>query len=437
MPLDLSLIAPCYNESTHLAKSAARLLETLDDSRLDYEVVFVDDGSQDDTRDIITEIVAGSDRCRSIFHEVNKGRGAAFKTGFAATEGRVTGFIDIDLEVDPLYIPRLVSLIDDDGYDVATGHRYYTGSQTRTLIRNIMSRGYRWIIRMAIGFEVKDSETGYKFFNRATASDAVLGSKNDGWFWDTEVMARASLANLRIIEFPVLFLRQPEIPSTVKIFRDSRRYLADLRDYRKRAGFSLRRLSPIYWTGVGYDLVMRLLYGRRWADTYRAVADRIPDGVSVVDVCAGTSRIYRDFLHERNVDYVALDFNPHLVMSARRRGVHTRRFDMRTEEIPPADYIVMCSSLYHFRDMEDEALGKLRSAARKAVIVSEPVENLSTDGPSGLKRLLRRLTNPGNDADYHFRYDKDTFEDLAQRHGSEMEFEEGWRNAIAVFSPAD
>src|SRR5262249_21384302 len=110
--LDLSLVIPCYNEGEHLRTSVQTLIEVLDQTRLDYEVVFVDDASQDDTRAQIEDICGRYGRCRFVFHERNRGRGGAFKTGFAASTGRVTGFIDIDLEVHALYIPALINLIE-------------------------------------------------------------------------------------------------------------------------------------------------------------------------------------------------------------------------------------------------------------------------------------------------------------------------------------
>jgi hypothetical protein len=195
---------------------------------------------------------------------------------------------------------------------------------------------------------VRDSETGCKFFNRATASDVVLGSESDGWFWDTEVMVRAALAGLVVHEMPVLFLRRRDKQSTVRVLSDSIAYLRALVRFRRSTGFTFAGTAPIYWSGIGYDLVMRALYGRKYASLYGDVARRIPAGASVVDVCCGTARLYRDHLRGQVVSYLGLDVNPHLVMAARRKGVPVRRFDVRTDPIPVADYVVMCSSLYHF-----------------------------------------------------------------------------------------
>jgi glycosyltransferase involved in cell wall biosynthesis len=430
--LDLSLVIPCYNEGEHLRASAATLLEVLDQTRLDYEVVFVDDASQDDTQAQIEDICVRSDRCRFIFHDQNRGRGAAFKTGFAASTGRVTGFIDIDLEVQALYIPSLVNLIEKHGFDVVTGHRHYLLRQTGGLHRAVLSRAYRILCKALLDFGVKDSETGYKMFRRSTSACVVLGSESEGWSWDTEVMARAALKNLRIHEMPVLYLRRTDKTSTVRVAHDSWRYLTDLHRFRTKLGLSLVNKSPIYWTCAGYDLTMKALYGRQYHTTYAEVARRITDGASVVDLCCGTARLYRDFLHRRGCSYLGLDFNGHFVMGVRKRGVPAEHFDARSEDIPPADYVVMCSSLYHFRRTAPTLLTRMLAVAREAVIISEPVHNLSTRTPR-LGRAIAKLTNPGA-GDYEERFDLETFRNFAQVHGaSEFAYAPGQRNAIAVF----
>jgi hypothetical protein len=113
--------------------------------------------------------------------------------------------------------------------------------------------------------------------------------------------------------------------------------------------------------------------------------------------------------------------------------VNVRRFDLRSEEVPEADYVILCSSFYHFRDRESEILAKLRRAARKAVILSEPVDNLSSGGRHPFGALLRPFTKPGPGS-YRYRYDLESFRAFAQREGaSEVAHESDWRNAVAVF----
>jgi glycosyltransferase involved in cell wall biosynthesis len=430
--VDLSLIVPCYNEARHLRANVRAVLEVLELTRWTWEVVFVDDGSSDDTRALIRELCAADARCRYLFHEANRGRGAAFKTGFAASEGRITGFLDIDLEVHARYIPSLVNEIERHGADVVTGERHYLLQQTGGLHRAGMSWAYRRLCAVLLSLDLKDSETGCKFFKRETMSAVVLGSENDGWFWDTEVMARARLANARIHELPVLFLRRSDKTSTVRLWHDSLDYLRALHGFRGTIGLSRRTKSPIYWTGHGYDLMMRVLYAGEYRATYAAVAERIPAGASVVDLCCGTARLYQDHLRQRGCEYLGLDFNGDFIMHARRRGVAVRWFNLLTEPIPPADYVVMCSSLYHFGDDADAIVDKMRRAARRGVILSEPVRNLA-DAPV-IGGVIAALTNPGVGS-YAGRFDLASFAALAGRHGGTVAHDADQRNAIAVLPP--
>jgi glycosyltransferase involved in cell wall biosynthesis len=430
--LDVSLVVPCYNEAPHLRQSVRALCEILDATSYDYEIVFVDDVSKDETRSIIQEICANTPRCRYIFHPQNKGRGGAFKTGFQATTGTVTGFLDIDLEVGAHYVVPLVNLVLHEGVDVATGDRHYLLSQTHAWYRTAVSWAYRGVVRAGVAPGVKDSESGCKFFKRATTTDLVMDSESDGWFWDSEVMARAVLAGLKIHELPVLFLRRWDKQSTVRLTDDIPDYLMEIHKFRRKVGMSLTGKSPIYWSGAGYDLVMRGLYGDKLSDIYAGVAGHIPDNVSVSDLCCGTAVLYRDFLQARGCDYVGLDFNAQFVFANRRRGIRSRFFNVLNDEIPEADYVTMVSSLYHFRANAEALLERMLKAARKGVVISEPVQNWSSQ-PSLLGKAAGWLSNPGV-GEYHERYDLAQFETLVRNHNAtEIVHGEGARNAVAIF----
>jgi SAM-dependent methyltransferase len=232
-------------------------------------------------------------------------------------------------------------------------------------------------------------------------------------------------------EVPVRFVRRFDKRSTVRLIPDSIAYLRALLRFRRAAGFTLAGISPVYWSGIGYDLLMRAIYRGQYARLYGDVAERIPAGASVVDVCCGTARLHRDHLRGRTGSYLGLDANPHLVMAARRHGARVRRADVRTDPIPPADYVVLCSSLYQFRTTADALLARMRAAARRGVIVSEPVRNLAQLPLVG--RLAAALTNPGA-GEFATRYDAETFRRFAEANGAvELWSPPGARNAIAVF----
>jgi SAM-dependent methyltransferase len=191
--------------------------------------------------------------------------------------------------------------------------------------------------------------------------------------------------------------------------------------------------SPIYWSATGYDLVMRVLYGQSYARLYSDVAALIPNGASVTDVCCGTARLYQNFLKARDCRYVGLDYNPILVRAVRRRGVDARVFDLRRDQPPPADFVVMCSSLYHFFDSRNDVLATLLTVAGTAVIISEPVRNLTSHRLRPVKKIATLLTNPGGGR-VEERFNPETFRDFARDNGaSDYLHEASDRQAIAVF----
>ena len=110
---DLSLILACYNEEPIIRASVQEILEVLRDTRLDFEIIFVDDYSRDKTRVIIDELIAlHCDVSMSrLFHQHNTGRGGAVSDGFRIARGEIVGYIDIDLEVPARYIPVCVQAI--------------------------------------------------------------------------------------------------------------------------------------------------------------------------------------------------------------------------------------------------------------------------------------------------------------------------------------
>jgi len=232
----LSLVLACYNEAEHLERSFEEIRETLDQTTWPYEIIFVDDVSRDRTRDILRSILASHPKhdLKLILHEKNKGRGATVSDGFRAACGEVTGYIDVDLEVHCRYIPSLVRAIDK-GADVATLRRIYA-FQIGSLDRYFMSRGYSWLVRRVLDLPFRDTETGYKFFRRATVLPLLDEIRDGGWFWDTEFMARAERRGLKVVEIPGAYIRRDDKTSTVSGMSDSFEYFLRLVRFRRELG---------------------------------------------------------------------------------------------------------------------------------------------------------------------------------------------------------
>jgi glycosyltransferase involved in cell wall biosynthesis len=227
----------CYNEEETLRASFAEIREVLEEMRRPYEVIFVDDVSRDSTREILAEIAAANPgTVRVLLHEANRGRGQTVTDGFRMARGAIAGFLDVDLEVHARYIPSLVKAIER-GADVATVRRIYA-FQVRSLDRYAMSRGYSFLVRRLLGVDLRDTETGYKFFRRERLLPVLDEIRDPGWFWDTEFMVRAARRGLVVVEVPGAYIRRFDKTSTVSGLRDSVRYFGKLLAFRRslRAG---------------------------------------------------------------------------------------------------------------------------------------------------------------------------------------------------------
>ncbi len=228
----LSLVLACYNEEEVLEASFAEIRDTLLDSRLSFEIVFVDDVSRDRTRELLAAIVKRHPELalRVILHDVNRGRGGSVSDGFRAARGEIVGYIDVDLEVHCRYIPALVREIQR-GADVATIRRIYA-FQLRSIDRYLMSRGYSWLVRKLLAVSLHDTETGYKFFRREALLPVLDSIQDQGWFWDTEFMVRAARHGLVVREVPGAFVRRWDKTSKVSGLRDSVQYFVRLWRFR-------------------------------------------------------------------------------------------------------------------------------------------------------------------------------------------------------------
>ncbi|MFA5033492.1 MAG: glycosyltransferase [bacterium] len=230
---DLSLIIACYNEEQIFVKNVSEIIEILDKTNLNYEIIFVDDCSKDRTREKIEEIMLTykDKNLQKIFHKENIGRGGAVKDGIRIAKGKTTGYVDVDLEVSAEYIPEFVNAIKK-GYDIAVAHRNYK-FQIKSIDRWILTKGYHLLVEIILGLPYKDTEAGYKFFDTNKIMPMIDETDDMQWFWDTEFMARAYLHNYKVKEIPCIFIRKYEKQSTVRTFYDSLHFFIKLLKFKE------------------------------------------------------------------------------------------------------------------------------------------------------------------------------------------------------------
>lgn len=178
--------------------------------------------------------------------------------------------------------------------------------------------------------------------------------------------------------------------------------------------------SLIYRNSSLYELAMVLLYGRHYGERYRAVADLIPEGSSVVDLCCGPAILYHRYLRSKSVEYTGLDINSGFIAGLVRGGGTGRVFDLRSEEpLPSADYLIMQASLYHFLPEASGVLERMLAAANHRVIIAEPIRNLATSNSRMLSLIGRIFTNPGA-GEHNLRFTEATLAQFFSKYASQI-----------------
>lgn len=229
--LDISIILTGYNEGPTLYKNLETVRDLLKSSRYSWEMILYDDKSSDDTPRFFKKFALENKNINTFFHTRNKGRGQTVKDAILKSQGRIVGYFDTDLELSPVYLFEFVNKIMN-GADVAIGTRYYTIGAIN-IVRTILSKGYILLRRLLIGLPFKDTEAGIKFFNRKKILPVLKKVNDKRWFFDTEIVARSYFDKLSIVEIPVVYIRNTEKETSVKIFKDTFEYFRQLLAFRK------------------------------------------------------------------------------------------------------------------------------------------------------------------------------------------------------------
>jgi glycosyltransferase involved in cell wall biosynthesis len=236
---DLSLVLPCYNEASHFADSIREIVRVLDATELVYEIILIDDGSTDETPQLIRSYLSGqhSKDVRAYFHDVNIGHGATVAEGIRESRSTYVGFIDINLETPPQFVPAALDPLMRHKADMVVGDRR-TVRPLDAPLRLVMSRVYRWLASQLLHTDSLDTAAGFKFFRRNLILPVLDELQDPDWFWDTEITVVARAKGLRTYSLPVTYCQDLTKQSTDRVFHDSWRSLATLLVFAKRHRFA-------------------------------------------------------------------------------------------------------------------------------------------------------------------------------------------------------
>jgi putative flippase GtrA len=281
----LEVVVPVYNEQAGLERSVRSLHRYLSDEfPFSWRIVIADNASVDGTPAIGHRLAGQLHGVRFLRLE-EKGRGRALRAAWAASDARVVAYMDVDLSTDLRALLPLVAPLVSGHSDLAIGTRLASGARVvRGPKRELISRTYNALLHAVLRARFSDAQCGFKALRRDALDGLLPGVRDEGWFFDTELLVLAQRRGLRIHEVPVDWVDDPD--SRVKIVATA---LADLRGVARlaAAGPVARFMAVGVLSTLAYSLLFLALRGGLGA----AGANALALGVTAVGNTAANRRV--------------------------------------------------------------------------------------------------------------------------------------------------
>ena len=222
----LSIIVPAYNEAERIIPTIGAIASHMSEQGYAWELIVVDDGSKDETANLVEELDMVN--LRLLRATQNGGKGSAVQRGMLAARGQYLLFADADNSTPVEEIGKLLEKLEDAQFDVAVGSRAAAGAQeaSRSLPRRILSGGLRSLVHYVFRFNVRDTQCGFKMYTRETARRLHAAQTIMGFSFDLEVLYLASKLGYKIAEVPINWINSPG--SKVDSRKEVLRFLRDL-----------------------------------------------------------------------------------------------------------------------------------------------------------------------------------------------------------------
>jgi glycosyltransferase involved in cell wall biosynthesis len=195
-PIDVSVILPAYNEDGSIEGCYRQVVGVLDREDISFEILFIDDGSTDDTWDQISAISAKDSRVRALRHRRNFGKASALANGFAYARGEIMVTCDADMQYDPNDIVRLVDKVNE-GYDVVSAYKVI---RRDPLSKRLPSKFFNWFVRSTTGVPLHDFNAGLKAYRHEAADELIRYGYGELHRFFAVIAARKGF---RVAEVPV------------------------------------------------------------------------------------------------------------------------------------------------------------------------------------------------------------------------------------------
>jgi glycosyltransferase involved in cell wall biosynthesis len=219
---ELLVTIPVHNEKARIEATVSSLRDSLPRVGIPYRLSISEDGSTDGTPRVVLGLQRDFPELLTITDPEKRGRGYALRNLWNSVQADIYAFTDADLPAGPEALALVIAAVQN-GADVATGSRYMVGAHlNRPPLRSFVSRIYNWLVRSTFHDDIYDHQCGVKAFSRSALETLLPQSKEDSWFWDTEILVLAKNAGMRVAEIPVDWSEQKYKLTSI------RRLLADV-----------------------------------------------------------------------------------------------------------------------------------------------------------------------------------------------------------------
>lgn len=200
-----SIVIPAYNERSRIGSTLERVLSFVHAQGWDAEVIVVNDGSRDNTAEIVQSFAANDPTLRLIDNPGNHGKGFSVRTGMMHARGRIVLFSDADLS-SPIEESLKLFAALESGADIAIGSRWLRAelqTQRQPLHRQLFGRIFNLLLRTTLGLQFADTQCGFKAFKRAASQAIFPWQKIERWGFDPEILFLARKFGFTVREVPV------------------------------------------------------------------------------------------------------------------------------------------------------------------------------------------------------------------------------------------
>ncbi|RJR15955.1 glycosyltransferase family 2 protein [Candidatus Microgenomates bacterium] len=223
----LSLIIPCYNETNRITHGLTETTNYLRQQPYLSEIIFVDDGSTDETLSNAQKLLKSFSTKKIIQLPRNRGKGAAIRAGMLEASGQFLVFIDIDLSTPLTELPRLLDALRS--HKVAIGIRRHPKARVtvhQPKLREFLGHIFTKLVTFLVVPGIYDATCGFKGFQKNAAKELFSKSRLNAWAFDAEILFLARQKGYAIAQIPVVWQNNPA--TKVHILRDSFQALMDV-----------------------------------------------------------------------------------------------------------------------------------------------------------------------------------------------------------------